>query len=411
MAKASLLIVGSEMLDPARPDGNGGLARERLAEIGLPLTLVTRIEDRVESISAAVRAALETSDVVVASGGLGPTGDDLTREGVAHALGRRVVTDDGWAAELRRRFAERKRPLTEAGLRQALVVEGGEVIPNPRGLACGTFLEKDGKFVVLLPGVPPEFSAMLDEHVLPRLRARFPLRPEVRMIRAVVAGLPEVEAEPTLASWYSRPGVAVSILPVKGILRITFTLTAPPVEDIGALEAQARGELEQGLAGHLVSLDGVSLEQRIGELVLDRGFSLAAAESCSGGLAAQKIVSVPGASRYFLGGVVAYSNEAKQDLLGVPADLLREHGAVSEEVALAMVHGAQQRFGASCAISVTGIAGPDGGTATKPVGLVYVAAATPERDSARRIRFPLDRASVMELAANYALYGLWKLLL
>jgi nicotinamide-nucleotide amidase len=410
MPKASLLIVGSEMLDPQRPDANGPLARERLAELGIALSQLVRVEDREDAIAAALRGALETSDVVIASGGLGPTGDDLTRQGVARALGRGVTLDEPWLAELTRRVEARGRPLTEAERRQALIVEGAEPIPNPRGLACGSFLEAGGKVIALLPGVVPEFAGMLEEYVLPRLAARFPDRPEVRVVRAVVAGLPEVQAEPVLGPWYERPGVAVSVLPVLGVLRITLALTDPPAGPLDPLEGEARRNLSTGLAGHLVSLDGTSLEQRIGQMLLAKGWTLAAAESCSGGRAAHKIVSVPGASRYFLGGVEAYADEAKRDLLGVPAELIARHGAVSEEVVLAMVRGARRRFGASCAIAITGVAGPDGGTPDKPVGLVHVAAATPEAESARRIHFPLDRASVMELSANYALYALWRLL-
>ena len=410
MIKASLLVIGSEMLDPRRPDGNGPVARERLAELGIPLSQVIRVEDREEPIAAALLSALSSSAVVIASGGLGPTGDDLTRQGVARALGRGVVLDEPWLGTLVRRVEERGRPLTEAGRRQALIVEGAEPIPNPRGLACGSWIETGGKVIALLPGVVPEFAGMLETFVLPRLAARFPSRPAVRVVRAVVAGLPEVGAEPVLAPWYGRPGVDVSILPVLGVLRVTLTLTDPPSGPPDVLEGEVRQHLAAGFVGHLVSLDGVSLEQRLGELLLARGWTLATAESCSGGRAAHKIVSVPGASRYFLGGVEAYSNGAKRDLLGVPDSLIERVGAVSEEVALAMARGARRRFGASCAIAITGIAGPDGGTPDKPVGLVHVAAATPESEKARRIQFPLDRVSVMELSANYALYTLWQIL-
>jgi nicotinamide-nucleotide amidase len=195
-----------------------------------------------------------------------------------------------------------------------------------------------------------------------------------------------------------------------GVLRITFTITSPPAEDPGALEAEARADLARGLGHHLVSLDGTSLEARIGELLLHRGWTLAAAESCTGGRAAHKIVTVPGASRYFLGGVVAYSNEAKSSLLGVPAELIAAHGAVSEPVARAMARGARERLRASCGIGITGIAGPDGGSAEKPVGLVHLAAITPSGERARKIVYGVDREGIMELSANYALYNLWSML-
>lgn len=410
MPTAALLIVGSEMLDPERRDANGPYARARLAELGIPLALVTRVEDRLASIGAALGAALEAADIVLTSGGLGPTGDDLTREAVAAFAGTGIHEDAPWLAELEERFRSRGRVLNELGRRQALIVDGATAIPNPRGLACGTWLERGGRAIVLLPGVPSEFRAMLDDTVLPRLAARFPERSAVRVVRAVAAGLPEVEAEPVLGPWYGRPGVAVSILPSLGVLNISFSLSAPPIEDLDAVERDVRRALAEGLAGHLVSLEGQALEAALGQRLLDRGYRLAVAESCTGGTAARRIVTVPGASRYFVGGIEAYANEAKRDLLRVPDDVLARHGAVSAETAEAMVRGAQAVFGAECAIATTGIAGPDGGTPEKPVGLVYVAAATPTAVKVDRLLFPLDRVSFMELVSNHALFRLWRLL-
>ncbi len=409
MPTASLLVVGTEMLDPARADRNGPLARERLAGIGIPLSQIVRVEDREEAIAAAVASALAASEVVIASGGLGPTGDDRTREGAARALGRRVVLDEGWLAALSRRLEERGRPITEAGRRQALVVQGAEAVPNPTGLACGSWIESGARVLALLPGVPAEFAAMLDGFVLPRLGERFPSRPSARTIRAIAAGLPEVAAEPVLAPWYRRPGVSVSILPASGVLRITLTIESPTASDADRLEAEVRADLEKGLGRHLVSLDGASLEERLGEELLARGWTVAVAESCTGGRASHKIVSVPGASRWFLGGVVAYSNEAKSEVLDVPPGLIAERGAVSEPVALAMARGVRDRFGASCGLGITGIAGPEGGTAEKPVGLVHLAAVAPGEERARRFVYGVDRATVIELASNHALYALWSL--
>ena len=410
MTRAALLIVGSEMLDPRRADANGPLARERLAELGIPLSAIVRLEDRAETIAAALGAALATADIVLLSGGLGPTGDDLTREGVARALGRGVRLDAGWLVELERRLVARGRAMSDHSRRQAHVVEGGVAIANGRGLACGTLLETDGKLIALLPGVPPEFAQMLEDGVLPRVAARFPDRPATRLVRAVAAGLPEAAAEPVLAPWYRRPGVAVSILPSLGVLNITFTLTAAAVEELDDLEKEVRAHLAHGLAEHLVSLDGTSLPEAVGGRLLARGLSLAVAESCSGGRLAQRIVSVPGASRYFRGGIVAYSNEAKVRLLGVPPDLIERCGAVSEPVALAMMRGARERLDAACALSITGIAGPGGATPTKPVGLVFLAVGVPGHEAVRSIHYPLDRESVAALASHTALYQLWQAL-
>jgi len=408
MARAALLLVGSEMTDPGRPDANGPYARARLGELGIPVVLVARVEDRVEAIAAAVRGALESAEVVIASGGLGPTGDDLTREGAGAALGRAVVEDPGWVAELTRRVEGLGRPLTEAGRRQALILEGSEALANPAGFACGTCVERDGHLLVLLPGVPREFRAILDTAVMPRLALRFPVRPEVRVVRAVVAGLPEATAEETLKPWYGREGVEVSILPSAGVLHITYTLTAPPASGLGAVEGEVRADLARGLGAHLVSLEGRELEEALGDALLRRKATVALAESCTGGLAAHRVASVPGASRYFLGSVTAYANEAKRDLLGVPAATLQAHGAVSAETALAMARGARARFLATWAVSTTGVAGPDGGSEEKPVGTVFAAVVGPGYERAHAFRFPGERALVMRLSANYALYHLWR---
>lgn len=407
MKTAALIVIGSELVDPSRPDANGPYAKDRLAALGIPVTLLVRVEDREDAIRDALRTALDQCNLVITSGGLGPTGDDLTREAAADLLGVGIGEDARWVGLLEERLASRGRNLTDLGRRQAHVVEGGEALDNGVGLACGCWLRAGGKHLILLPGVPREFQDILDRQVVPRLGPLFPGQPSVRLLKAVVAGIPEVQAEETLRPWYKRPGIDVSILPALGVLRIGFTFTSPPLEDPEGTEAAVRESLASGLSRHLVSLDGTSLEKRVGELLMERGWTLAAAESCTGGLLGQKLVSVPGASRYYLGGITAYDNGAKERLLGVPPGVLERHGAVSEETARAMVRGARARFNAACALSTTGIAGPDGGTPEKPVGTVWVACGTPEGEWATRISFPLDRESVMTMSANTALFLLW----
>lgn len=407
MKTAALIIIGSEMVDPARRDANGPYAKDKLASLGIPVTLLVRVEDRVESIRDALGMALDHCDLVITSGGLGPTGDDVTREAVASLLGAGVVEDVRWLGILSERLTSRGRTLTELGKRQAHVVEGGEALDNAAGLACGCWLRPGAKHLVLLPGVPCEFQDILDKQVLPRLAPLFPDQPETKVLKIVAAGLPEAEAEETLRPWYGKPGIDVSILPALGVLRIGFIFTRPPLEDLEGTESEVLRALSAGLKGHLVSLGGISLEQRVGELLMERGWTLATAESCTGGLLGQKVVSVPGASRYYLGGITAYDNIAKERLLGVPPGVLECHGAVSEETARAMVRGARARFGSACALSTTGIAGPGGGTAEKPVGTVWIACGTPEGEWARKISVPLDRASVMEMGAHTALFLLW----
>ncbi len=406
MATAALLIIGSEMVDPARKDANGPYAMLKLAQLGIPLGMIVRVEDRERAIASALKAALASCDAVVTSGGLGPTGDDVTREAAASLFATGVREDEGWMSVLEKRLSERGRPLTALGRRQAMVVEGAEALPNNAGLACGNWMERGGKAVAMLPGVPREFQDILDNQVLPRLARLFPARPETRVIRATAAGIPEAQAEETLSPWYKRPGVAVSILPSLGVLKITFTITSPPAGDLRSIEEEARRALAEGLKENLVSLDGASLPEVLGRELLAGGSTLAVAESCTGGLAAQKIVSAAGASRYFLGGVTAYSNEAKVRLLGVAKETIEKHGAVSAETALAMARGARARFLAGWAVATTGVAGPDGGTPEKPVGTVWIGVVGPGVEKSSRIFFPMDRESVMELSANYALFYL-----
>ncbi|MGC8763945.1 MAG: nicotinamide-nucleotide amidohydrolase family protein [Acidobacteriota bacterium] len=405
--RVAVLAVGTELLDPARPDANGAHVLALLRAKGFAPAFLGRVADDEEAIAAALEAALRSADAVVCSGGLGPTGDDLTREGAARLLGRRVVMDPHWLQVLEGRLTQRGRALDPVNRRQALTVEGGEVLPNPRGLACGCLLREGGRFLFLLPGVPAEFREMFEGVVLPRLLEAFPARPPVRTVRAVVAGLPEAAAEKTLLPWYRREGVAVSILPHLGVLEITLTLDGGAEEELALREAEVREALAGGYGRYLVSLDGISLEEALGRALLQRGWTLAVAESLTAGTVAQKVVSVPGASRYFVGGISAYADEAKVRLLGVPPSTLERFGAVSEETARAMVRGARARFGAACAVATTGVAGPGGGSGEKPAGTFWVAAATPEGEWARRLFLPLDRASVMEFAAHTALFDLW----
>ena len=406
MATAALLIIGSEMVDPARKDANGPYAMVKLAALRIPLGMVVRVEDREAAIASAIEAALAACDVVITSGGLGPTGDDVTREAAASLFHTGVREDEGWMAVLEQRLSERGRPLTALGRRQAMVVDGAEALANNAGLACGNWLDRGGKAIAMLPGVPREFQDILDNQVLPRLAALFPGRPETRVIRATAAGIPEAQAEETLSPWYKRPGVSVSILPSLGVLKITFTITSPPAADLSAIEDEARRALADGLRENLVSLDGASLQEAVGRELLSGGSTLAVAESCTGGLVAQKVVSVAGASRYFLGGVTAYSNDAKARLLGVSQETLEKHGAVSAATALAMARGARARFLSGWAVATTGVAGPDGGTPEKPVGTVWIGVVGPGVEKSSRIFFPMDRESVMELSANYALFYL-----
>lgn len=410
VARAAVLLLGSEMMDGVKRDANGPVVVRALADIGVETVLVARVPDIVEEIAETLRLALKRADFVVTSGGLGPTGDDLTRDAAALVAGRSVVTDEVWLAKLEKRLADAGRKLDERGRRQALVVEGATPIRNPVGLACGCDLEIQGKRLFLLPGVPAEFSAMVRESVVPTIVLTRPPVHAIRVVKALAAGLPEVEAEKTLAPWYERPGITVSILPSAGVQRVRFTISSPPVEDPDALEKEIRASLRSGLGEHLVGFDGLELPEALGGELLERGWTLASAESCTGGLVSRMVISVSGASRYFLGGITAYHNDAKMSLLGVPPSTLKESGAVSEETARAMARGARARFNASCAVATTGIAGPTGDVPGKPIGTLWIAVSTPEGENAQRFVFPVTRSIFTELASNYALFLMLKAL-
>ena len=404
--RAALLLIGSEMMDGAKADSNGPFAIEALAGAGVDTVLVARVPDQIDEIASTIRYALDRSDFVITSGGLGPTGDDLTREAASKVSCRPIVTDETWLRKLDERLAKRGRTLDERGRRQALVLEGADAIHNTVGLACGSHLEIDGKHLFLLPGVPAEFRAMIERSVIKIVESTNPAKKTVRVVKALAAGLPEVEAEKTLAPWYSKEGIRVSILPSAGVQRISFVLTSPPIENLDSMQDEVEKSLKEGLGKNLVSLGGVELPDQIGRELLEKGWTLACAESCTGGNISKKIVSVPGASRYYMGGVTAYHNDAKMKLLGVPVSTLEKHGAVSEETVRAMVRGARARFNASCAVATTGIAGPTGEVPGKPVGTLWIAVATPVEEYATRLQFKVDRSIFTDLASNYSLYTL-----
>jgi nicotinamide-nucleotide amidase len=400
--RAELLAVGSELLVPPRSETNGTYLTGRLREIGMPVIARVVVADDLEALTQAFRNALARADVVIATGGLGPTEDDLTREAASAALGVPLVRDPGYIEALVARFAKYGRPMAKVNEKQADLLEGGAFLKNPRGSAPGQYVSKDGRLVVLLPGPPFEMEPMFDAEVLPLLRARAGERVLRRRVLKI-ASMSESDVEQATAPIYTTfQNPVTTILGAPGQVELHLVSEAPGEAEaeahIEALAARLRAALET----RIYSEDGRDLTQVVAELLVAGGHTLALAESCTAGLLSSRLASVPGASRFLDRAYVTYSNQAKQDLLGVDPALLARHGAVSEEVVRAMAAGAR-RAGATIGVAITGIAGPDGGTPDKPVGLVFLATSGAAGERVRRAHFPGERDRVRLQASQLAL--------
>ncbi|HWW75015.1 MAG TPA: competence/damage-inducible protein A, partial [Pyrinomonadaceae bacterium] len=388
MLTAEIIAVGSELLTPFRTDTNSLWLTERLNSVGVEVKLKTIVGDDDARLEETIRDALKRSGVVVLTGGLGPTEDDITRKIAARALGRRLSLDEEVLEEIRARFLRWGRKMPEINARQAMVIEGAEVLPNPNGSAPGMYLEHEGRAVVLLPGPPRELKPMFDTHVLPKLSQR---AGDVRVVRRVlrVAGLGESAVDERIAPVYTQyKNPQTTILFTNTDIEIHLTAQAKSEAEAELLLDGLAGQIEERLGDAVFAFRGEKMEEVVGLRLAVGGFTLATAESCTGGLVAHRLTEVPGSSNYFTEGVVTYSNEAKTRLLGVPAELIEAHGAVSAEVAEAMAVGVKQRAGTDFGLSVTGIAGPGGGSEEKPVGLVYVALADDAHTEHKRLMLP-----------------------
>jgi nicotinamide-nucleotide amidase len=402
--KAELLAVGSELLGPLRAETNTLWLTERLLDAGVEVTARTTLADDLALIEAAFRGALARADVVIATGGLGPTADDLTREGAAAATGRALQRDATLLEALRARFARFQRPMAPTNEQQADLIDGARPLPNARGTAPGQLLEHDGRLLVLLPGPPGEMKPMFDEQVLPRLSEHAGAGRIVRRRVLKIAAMGESDVDQLAAPVYSRFGnPKTTILGAAGQVELHLVAhgdgEAEAERHIEALAAELRG----ALPGRVFSEDGRELPEVVVHLLRDRALTIGLAESCTGGLLAARLTQVPGASAVLERGFVTYANRAKVEELGVDAALLEGHGAVSPEVAAAMAAGARRAARADVGVGITGVAGPDGGTPEKPVGLVFVATDGAAGTRVRRAVFPGARERVRHQATQVAL--------
>jgi nicotinamide-nucleotide amidase len=400
---AEILAIGSELLDPERDETNGPYLATRLRECGIDVLARVVVADDPALLESAFRTALGRADVVIATGGLGPTADDLTREAAAAALGRPLRRDEHVLEALRKRFARLGRTMVKTNEQQADVIADAVVLPNPNGTAPGQRVEHEGRLLVLLPGPPGEMRPLFESQVLPLLRERTQgavLR--TRVLR--IAGMPEGEIDQLVAPIYAaQTNPRTTILSAPGEIELHLTATAATPEAAeGLLEALAV-RMRQALPGLIYSEDGRTLAEVVAGLLRERGLTLAVAESCTGGLLCGRLTSVPGASAFLERGFVTYSNRSKVEELGVDPAVLEAEGAVSEAVARAMAEGARRVAGTSIGVGITGIAGPDGGTPEKPVGLVFVAMAGAAGDAVRRLRLFSQRERVRNHSVQIAL--------
>jgi nicotinamide-nucleotide amidase len=404
---AEIIAIGSELLTPFRQDTNSLYLTQKLNELGVEVIFKTVVGDDRKFLTLAACQALGRADIVIFMGGLGPTEDDLTREAVAEALGLELRSDPQVQANLQQRFASRKIKLTPNNLQQADVIAGAMVLPNPNGSAIGQwinsqFIGKD-KIIILLPGPPHELTAMFDEQCIPRLRDLVPQQfIATRVLKIAMMG--ESHCDARVAPIYKRyTDVQTTILAGAGEIQLHLKTHASSLQAAQERVDHLMADIEEELGDYVFSDNGDSLEQIVGYYLQMRNATLAVAESCTGGLLAERITSVAGSSRYFLGGAVVYSNELKTNFADVPEELIRKHGAVSREVAGALAEGIRKRCEATFGIGVTGVAGPSGGTLEKPVGLVFHGLASESNTDVLERNFMGDRKRIRCYASQQAL--------
>jgi nicotinamide-nucleotide amidase len=408
-----LVAVGTELLLGQLTDTNTKQVAERLSTVGIDVRATHGIGDNRERIAALIASVLERADGVVTTGGLGPTVDDLTKEAVCDALGVDTVLDEASLAFMQAIFASFGREMRENNRKQAELPRGACVLENPNGTAPGFIVFRaDGKFVACMPGVPREMKPMLDDKLIPMLRERFDLRDAIytRVIHTINLGESEIDHRiDDLFRASENPKIAVLAHDFRCDVKIMAK--ASSAQAAQAAIAPLQRDIEGRLAGHVYGVDATTPESAVHELMLDRGLTIATAESCTGGRVAAALTSVPGSSATYMGGIIAYDNGVKIEQLGVDPAILQAHGAVSEATALAMARGARERFRASLGFSTTGVAGPGGGSVEKPVGLVWFALDDGKTAHAWKFQFRGNRVEVQGRSVTFSLGTLWHALM
>jgi nicotinamide-nucleotide amidase len=409
---AEILAVGSELLTADKIDTNSLWLTDQLNLLGVEVMAKSIAGDDRQRLAGMVSQALQRSDLIFLTGGLGPTEDDVTRDAVAQALGRGQQFRQELQDAIAERFTRMGRTMAENNRRQAYLIDGFEALPNPRGTAAGQWCLLPGpKAVILLPGPPREMKGMFSEECLPRLRRLLP-ELHIATLHLRVAGMGESDLDQLIAPVYTKYSNPVTtVLAGAGDISVYFRARGDSEAEAKALLDEVGPQVESLLGERVYSRDGAELEEALGRLLLLRGASLSVAESCTGGMVGERITRVPGSSDYFRGGFLAYSDPMKAALLGVSEELISVHTGVSEPVAAAMASGARERTGSTHALAVTGYAGPGGGTEENPVGTVFIGLAADDGVRVRRLKFIGDRDRIRTLATNSAMDWLRRRLL
>lgn len=403
MLSAEIIAIGSELLTPEKIDTNSLWLTEKLNEIGVEVMLKTVVGDDAARLEEVIADALKRSFLVITTGGLGPTEDDITRQISAKAAGRELVHHEHLEDALRERFRGYGYEMPEINKRQAYTIEGSTILPNPNGSAVGMMLENDGRFLVVLPGPPNEMRPMFTDHVLPELR-KHAGGVIVRKRVICVAGMGESAVDEAVSPIYREyESVDTSILFTQTGIELHLTAHSDDEADALAVLDEMASRIAAKLPSAVFSVDGEKMEEVVGRLLREHGKTVAFAESCTGGLIAMRITEVAGSSEYFLEGAVTYSNDAKIRALGVSPETLAAHGAVSEQTAKEMAAGMRLRSGADIAMSITGIAGPGGGSEEKPVGTVHIGYADETGVRSIQLKLPGDRSLIRRRASEAAL--------
>jgi nicotinamide-nucleotide amidase len=399
---AEIIAAGSELLTAERVDTNSLYLTRELNNLGVEVTAKAVIGDDRDRLAEAVRAAVSRSPIVILSGGLGPTEDDVTREAVALALDRKLVFHPEIASQIEERFARMKRRMSEINQRQAFVIEGAAVLPNDRGTAPGQWIEESG-IVILLPGPPHELKAMFERHCLARLRRIVPAQ-IIRTLLLRVTGMAESDLDQLISPVYKKYANPVTtILAGSNDIQVHLRARCSSVGEAETLLAEVGAPIEALLGDRIYSRNGDPLEVVVGEMLHKAHATVAVAESLTGGMIGERFTSVPGSSRYFLGGFITYSNAMKIELLGVDPQIVAHFGAVSRETAEAMAAGARRRANSTYALAVTGVAGPESAGDEAPAGTVYVGLADADKTVSFQRQFLGDRARIRAFTTQMAL--------
>lgn len=400
--KGEIIAVGTELLLGNIVNTNAQYLSQKLADLGIDVFYHVSVGDNLQRLSDTIKTSLMRSDLVITSGGLGPTVDDLTKEGIADALGLKLLPDEASIRKIEGFFKAMGRPMTENNVKQGYIPEGAAILQNDNGTAPGVLIEKDDKIVIMLPGPPKELYPMFENKVLPYLKGRINCTIRSRMLRVI--GVGESAAEDMLKDIFksqTNPTIAPYAKDGEVHLRITAKTDSTEEADklIDQMEERVRAVLGDNIYGH----DDESLEEVVLKLLTERNLTISFAESCTGGLISSRLTDVPGASASLMYGVVSYSNEAKIEILGVREDTIRNYGAVSSQTAEEMAAGVRKINGTDIGLSITGIAGPDGGSAEKPVGLCYIGIAIGDTVKSHRFMFPGNRQKIKWNSSSRAL--------